>query len=110
MKRAVFLVVACMVLAPLLRAQPQGEETILLPAPDSYPHGVTSDGTTLWVTDYVAVSLHQIDPANGSVLQTFTFDFSSIRGVAWDGQYLWVASHSWLRKIDPQTVARVRGE
>ncbi len=103
MKRAVFLVVACMVLAPLLRAQPQGEETILLPAPDSYPHGVTSDGTTLWVTDYVAVSLHQIDPANGSVLQTFTFDFSSIRGVAWDGQYLWVASHSWLRKIDPQT-------
>ncbi|MBL7077207.1 MAG: hypothetical protein ISS31_07035 [Kiritimatiellae bacterium] len=105
MRRAVLIALACWSLCRMAPGQPPGPESIILPTPDTYPHGITSDGTNLWLTNYSTDTLYRLDPTDGTVLGTFPLDVnpSSPRGLAWDGQYLWVATSSWIRQIDPET-------
>ncbi len=87
-------------------AAPPSPESVMHTSPGFYPHGIASDGTDLWITDYDNITLSRIDPADGSVLDTVPLSIGenrSPRGVAWDGQYMWVASSSRLFKVDPLT-------
>ncbi len=74
-------------------------------SPGSYPHGITTDGTNLWMTDYSTTNLYCISSATGDVLHSVLLDTGNrtARGVAWDNGYVWVATSSRLFKIDPQT-------
>jgi len=89
----------------MVMAAPPDPESVMLDSPGSYPHGVTSDGANLWVTDYASTNLSSIDPGTGDTLSTVPLDIGNrnARGVAWDGEHVWVASSSRLFKIDPQT-------
>jgi len=87
-------------------AVPPSPESVMYSSPGTYPHGITSDGTNLWVTDYADSSLSCMDPATGSILDTVPLSIGTNRnprGAAWDGEHIWVASSSRLFKIDPQT-------
>lgn len=87
-----------------------------IPAPD-FPYGLTYDGTYLWVgTSYANTAgdfLWKIDPADGSVVGTIPipepYQFYKVKGLAFDGQYLWVfediSGTDKFYKVDPNTGA-----
>ncbi|WP_277182736.1 DUF5074 domain-containing protein [Caballeronia sp. BR00000012568055] len=61
---------------------------------------------TLWVGQYQARKIHQIDPQNGAILRTIESN-RFVTGVTWVEGELWHATwesdESELRRIDPQT-------
>lgn len=72
--------------------------------------GLTWDGRTLWVTQWSSSQpqddvIHQIDPANGAVLNSFSAPYheASLSKLAWDGANLWFVSafNNGLFKLDP---------
>src|SRR5476651_2641322 len=63
---------------------------------------------TLWVGEYRARKIHQIDPLNGAVLRTvesnrFVTGVSWVEGELWHGT--WEDDESELRRIDPHSGA-----
>ncbi|MBN2461334.1 MAG: choice-of-anchor D domain-containing protein [Candidatus Cloacimonetes bacterium] len=63
---------------------PQGVET-------GYLYGLDYHDGYLWVGDDYEGWIHQVDPANGSVLSSFQGAPESNHGLTWDGEYFWVA-------------------
>jgi len=63
---------------------------------------------TLWVGEYRARKIHQVDPGTGAILRTIESD-RFVTGVTWVGGELWHATwegdESELRQIDPSTGA-----
>jgi hypothetical protein len=61
---------------------------------------------TLWVGEYKARRIHQVDPQSGAVLRTIESN-RFVTGVTWVGGELWHATwesdESELRRIDPQS-------
>src|SRR6185437_8920664 len=61
---------------------------------------------TLWVGEYRARKIHQIDPATGAILRTIESN-RFVTGVTWADGELWHATwegdESELRQIDPQS-------
>ncbi|SAL09097.1 glutamine cyclotransferase [Caballeronia peredens] len=61
---------------------------------------------TLWVGEYQARKIHQVDPQNGAVLRTIESN-RFVTGVTWvDGELwhaTWEGDESELRRIDPQS-------
>lgn len=60
------------------------------PSPGPQPEGLTSNGTHLWVTDFVTGDLYRIDTGT-SVVDTFATPGPNPEGLAWDGTHLWSA-------------------
>ncbi|BAN27972.1 Vgb family protein [Caballeronia insecticola] len=61
---------------------------------------------TLWVGEYQARKIHQVDPQNGAILRTIESN-RFVTGVTWvDGELwhaTWEGDESELRRIDPQS-------
>ncbi|SAK65909.1 Vgb family protein [Caballeronia ptereochthonis] len=61
---------------------------------------------TLWVGQYQARKIHQVDPQNGAILRTIESN-RFVTGVTWADGELWHATwegdESELRRIDPQS-------
>jgi glutamine cyclotransferase len=61
---------------------------------------------TLWVGEYQARKIHQVDPQNGAILRTIESN-RFVTGVTWVEGELWHATwegdESELRRIDPQS-------
>jgi len=75
------------------------------------PAGTGSSGLawaegTLWVGEYRARKIHQIDPKDGAILRTVDSN-RFVTGVTWvDGQLwhgTWEEDESELRRVDPET-------
>jgi len=68
--------------------------------------GLTWAEGTLWVGEYRARKIHQIDPGTGAILRTIESD-RFVTGVSWVSGELWHATmedeQSDLRRIDPET-------
>lgn len=69
--------------------------------------GIAFDGKSLWVNDFSAKKVFEIDPQTGKILSDFNIPEmgSGSSGLAWDGQYLYLIH--WLKqkelyKIDRQ--------
>ncbi|MEW6337810.1 MAG: hypothetical protein AB1625_10490, partial [Acidobacteriota bacterium] len=60
------------------------------------PWGVAFDGTHIWVTNYDADSVTEINASNGAWVQTLSggsYGFNHPCGIAFDGTHIWVANH-----------------
>ncbi len=73
-------------------APPAAAETVVgsIPAPD-YAGALTWDGSSLWCGMYgpSGSTVYELDPADGTVLSSFTGQGDDSYGLAWDGSALW---------------------
>jgi len=61
--------------------------------------GMAFDGQHLWVNDFTAKKVFQIDPRSGRILSSFDIPQmggSGSSGIAWDGEYLYLVN--WLKQ------------
>jgi glutamine cyclotransferase len=84
-----------------------GDVVATIPAPaHGRDSGLTWAEGTLWVGEYRARKIHQIDPATGAILRTIESD-RFVTGVSWVDGELWHATleneASDLRRVDPET-------
>jgi hypothetical protein len=73
------------------------------PSPYTGPDGLAWDGEYLWHTDFNSGLLYKLDPADGTVLASYSA--VSPNGAAFDGRYVWYVdnqSHLFY-KVDPAT-------
>jgi len=78
-----------------------------IPAPaEGRDSGLTWAEGTLWVGEYRARKIHQVDAQTGKVLRTIESD-RFVTGVTWADGQLWHATledeRSELRRVDPET-------
>jgi streptogramin lyase len=84
-----------------------GQVVATIPAPaHGGDSGLTWAEGTLWVGEYRARKIHQIDAETGAILRTIESD-RFVTGVSWVNGELWHATredeHSDLRRVDPET-------
>ncbi|WP_298728588.1 PQQ-binding-like beta-propeller repeat protein [uncultured Ferrovibrio sp.] len=84
-----------------------GKVLATIPAPgNGCDSGLAWAEGTLWVGEYQARKIHQIDPETGAVLRSIESN-RFVTGVTWvDGELwhgTWEGDESELRRIDPQT-------
>ena len=84
-----------------------GKIVASIPAPgEGRDSGLTWAEGTLWVGEYRARKIHQIDAETGAILRTIESD-RFVTGVSWANGELWhgtlEAEQSELRRIHPQT-------
>jgi glutamine cyclotransferase len=83
-----------------------GKVVASIPAPGhGGDSGLTWAEGTLWVGEYRARKIHQIDPATGTILRMIDSD-RYVTGVTWDDGELWHGTwegdESELRRVDPE--------
>jgi glutamine cyclotransferase len=84
-----------------------GQVVATIPAPSQgRDSGLTWAEGTLWVGEYRARKIHQIDAKTGAILRTIESD-RFVTGVSWVHGELWHATmegeRSELRQVDPET-------
>jgi len=84
-----------------------GQVVATIPAPaHGGDSGLTWAEGTLWVGEYRARKIHQIDAETGAILRTIESD-RFVTGVSWVGGELWHGTledeRSDLRRVDPET-------
>jgi glutamine cyclotransferase len=84
-----------------------GQLVATIPAPaHGRDSGLTWAEGTLWVGEYRARKIHQIDPETGAILRTIDSD-RFVTGVSWVNGELWhgimEGEQSELRRVDPKT-------
>ena len=84
-----------------------GRVLATIPAPgNGGDSGMAWAEGTLWVGEYQARKIHQIDPETGAILRTLESN-RFVTGVTWvDGELwhgTWEADESDLRRVDPKT-------
>lgn len=84
-----------------------GQVLATIPAPaEGRDSGLTWAEGTLWVGEYRARKIHQIDPASGAILRTIESD-RFVTGVSWTDGELWHGAMDEaggeLRQIDPES-------
>jgi len=82
-----------------------------IPAPPGDLSGMAWAEGYLWIGEYQAGKIHQVDPESGAVVRTLESN-RFVTGVTWVQGELWHgtidAAQSELRQIDPQTGHAVR--
>jgi glutamine cyclotransferase len=77
-----------------------------IPAPDGGASGLAWAEGSLWVGQYRARKIHQLDPQTGKILRTIDAK-RFVTGITWLDGELWHATwendQSDIRRIDPQT-------
>lgn len=59
---------------------------------EDYTGGMAFGDSSLWLSQYYQPNvIHQVDTANGAILQTINAVGEQPMGVAWDGQFVWAA-------------------
>src|SRR6202035_543447 len=84
-----------------------GQVVATIPAPaQGRDSGLTWAEGMLWVGEYRARKIHQIDPGTGAILRTIESD-RFVTGVSWVNGELWHGTmedeRSDLRRVDPET-------
>ena len=84
-----------------------GKVVATIPAPgEGRDSGLTWAEGTLWVGEYRARKIHQVDAETGAILRTIESD-RFVTGVSWVNGELWHATmeaeQSELRRVDPKT-------
>jgi hypothetical protein len=79
-------------------------EQIPLPpiAARAYYAGLTNDGLDFWASTWTG-DIYKLDGATGARIDSIDGLTNWTGSLVWDGEYLWVAESSYLRKRDPET-------
>lgn len=91
----------------ILKVEPEtGRVVSSIPAPSGGGSGMAWAEGTLWVGQYRARKIHQVDPQTGAVLRTiesnrFVTGVTWVEGELWHGT--WENDTSELRQIDPNS-------
>ena len=91
----------------ILKVEPEtGRVVSSIPAPSGGGSGMAWAEGTLWVGQYRARKIHQVDPETGAVLRTiesnrFVTGVTWVEGELWHGT--WENDTSELRQIDPNS-------
>jgi glutamine cyclotransferase len=91
----------------ILKVEPEtGRVVSSIPAPSGGGSGMAWAEGTLWVGQYRARKIHQVDPQTGAVLRTiesnrFVTGVTWVEGELWHGT--WENDTSELRQIDPDS-------
>jgi glutamine cyclotransferase len=94
--------------ARIQKIDPRTAEVVAtIPAPsEGSDSGLTWAEGTLWVGEYRARKIHQVDAKTGAILRTLESD-RFVTGVSWVNEELWHATwegeESELRRVDPKT-------
>ncbi len=77
------------------------------------PHGVSSDGTHVWVANNLGNSVTELDASNGAVVQVLggkKYRFAGPNSISSDGTDVWVANRTGasVTELDASTGALVR--
>jgi hypothetical protein len=75
-------------------------------APGPYPHGITTDGTNIWLTDNETKTVFKLDN-EGKVLHSYPFRFGRPYGLVYVAGDLFVAEATSITRIDAETGAYV---
>ncbi len=86
----------------------------------SYPHGISSDGTHVWVANQGECSpacsgnaVTELDTSTGAVIQTIFVSPFPLSGISSDGTHVWVTSSDYIGssagELDASTGAPVGG-
>ncbi|SAI24913.1 Streptogramin lyase [Bordetella ansorpii] len=91
----------------ILKLDPQTGETLAdLPAPEGQNSGMAWAEGSLWIGQYAARRIHQVDPETGKILRTIRCD-RHVTGITWTDGGLWHGTWeddaSELRHIDPRS-------
>ncbi len=62
-----------------------------IPSPGPQPEGIASDGTFIWVADFIDGTISRIDPAAPDRPLVFASPGPHPEGLTWDGSHLWSA-------------------
>lgn len=85
-----------------------GRVLATIPAPDGGNSGLAWAEGSLWVGQYRARRIHQVDPETGAILRTIESN-RFVTGVSWVDRELWHGTwegeESDVRRIDPKTGA-----
>jgi hypothetical protein len=52
------------------------------------------DTSSLWISENFNSRIYELDPANGNVLSSFPSPSPDMRGLTFDGQFLWDVDHA----------------
>lgn len=63
-----------------------------IPSPDSYSWGVAWDGDSLWNSGAFTSMIYQLDPSDGTVLNSYNAGIDGLRGLTFGDDHLWVSS------------------
>lgn len=77
-------------------------DTWLAPdSPNANAHGGAYDPATgsLWLSDSESDTIYELDPADGAIRSSFPAPGSEVRGLTFDGQYLWGIDYDTLSLI-----------
>ena len=75
-------------------------------SPESYPHGLASDGVTIWQADYDADLIYSLD-STGKIIGSFAFPHGHPRGLAYDSGQLYVATGNHIYVVNSSTGADI---
>lgn len=95
---------------PPERTEAIGDVIRSIPSPETdYSHGLTYDGDYLWVDGGFNGMLYQVDPLDGTAVNSFNLG-NHLRGLAWDGVNIWVSywSPQEFCKHDPNTGGKLQ--
>jgi len=70
--------------------------------PGAYPHGITTDGTNIWVADYDLRTIAKLN-GEGQVVSSYSFPFGRPLGITHAGGDLFVATGSSVYRINAQS-------
>jgi len=70
--------------------------------PGPYPHGITTDGTNLWIADYDLRIIVKLN-GDGEEINSYPFPSGSPRGIAYAAGDLFVATGSRVYRINAET-------
>ncbi len=89
-----------------LEASERGNIIGQIPSPvPLYTLDLAGTGTSLWVIDNSYDTVYNIDQVSGDLLNKFVFEPGEqidLQGIAWDGNYLWIASRSDIYKVNSE--------
>ena len=98
------VIVLTLVGLPPLHASHTGQVMQSHPAPGKFVTGLTFDGANLWIADYKADKLFQVNPKTGRTVRAIPSPGFWPMGLAFDGTHLWNVDKEqrMIFRIDPK--------
>ncbi len=97
------LIVILAIFNPLLSSEKPFSPVKSFSMPGPFPKGLTSDGKSLWVSDWKKDMLYQVN-TYGKITKNILSPGYNPSGIAWDGRFIWNSDLSTrtIYKIDPE--------